>query len=100
MSKTLHDGTVVEDEVPTKSTSLGRFLIEGQELADLDATKAQFVIDRAAEIAAQPLVAYKEVRRAAYPEIGDQLDAIWKGGDDQEAMKVIVDRVKSDNPKP
>jgi hypothetical protein len=44
--------------------------------------------------------AYKDVRRAAYPEIGDQLDALWKGGDAQAAMKVIVDRVKSDNPKP
>ena len=36
----------------------------------------------------------------AYPEIGDQLDALWKGGDAEAAMKVIVDKVKSDNPKP
>ena len=43
---------------------------------------------------------YQDVRRAAYPEIGDQLDALWKGGDAQAAMKVIVDKVKSDNPKP
>ena len=50
--------------------------------------------------AAIAAVAYKGVRRAAYPEIGDQLDAIWKGGDDQEAMKVLIDKVKSDNPKP
>ena len=44
--------------------------------------------------------AYKEDRRIAYPDIGDQLDALWKGGDAQAAMKVIVDKVKSDNPKP
>lgn len=44
--------------------------------------------------------AYKSARAEAYPPIGDQLDAIWKGGDDQAAMKVIVDKVKSDNPKP
>jgi hypothetical protein len=50
--------------------------------------------------AAIAAVAYKAVRRAAYPEIGDQLDALWKGGDAQAAMKVIVDKVKSDNPKP
>jgi hypothetical protein len=43
---------------------------------------------------------YYRDRAEAYPEIGDQLDALWKGGDDQEAMKVIVDKVKSDNPKP
>ena len=45
-------------------------------------------------------IAYKSARVIAYPTIGDQLDALWKGGDDQAAMKVIVDKVKSDNPKP
>ena len=43
---------------------------------------------------------YKDDRRAAYPPIGDQLDALWKGGDAEAAMKVIVNKVKSDNPKP
>ena len=44
-------------------------------------------------------IAYKSARAEAYPPIGDQLDAIWKGGDDQAAMKVLVDKVKTDNPK-
>ena len=59
--------------------------------------------DAASEAAYQEYVAkekYKDDRRAAYPEIGDQLDALWKGGDAQAAMKVLVDKVKSDNPKP
>ena len=43
--------------------------------------------------------AYVYARQIAYPSIGNQLDALWKGGDDQAAMKVIVDKVKSDNPK-
>lgn len=42
---------------------------------------------------------YADKRRRSYPPIGDQLDALWKGGDDAAAMKVIVDKVKSDNPK-
>ena len=42
---------------------------------------------------------FTEKRRRSYPPIGDQLDALWKGGDDAAAMKVIVDKVKSDNPK-
>ena len=42
---------------------------------------------------------YKEKRLRSYPPIGDQLDALWKGGDDAAAMKVIIDKVKSDNPK-
>ena len=45
-------------------------------------------------------VKYKSDRLAEYPAIRDQLDALWKGGDAQAAMKVIVDKVKSDNPKP
>ena len=43
---------------------------------------------------------YQRVREPLYPPIGDQLDALWKGGDAQAAMKVLVDKVKSDNPKP
>ena len=45
-------------------------------------------------------IAYVAKRVDAYPAIGDQLDALWKGGDDQAAMKVVVDKVKSDFPKP
>jgi len=50
--------------------------------------------------AALAAVAYKDARRTAYPDIGDQLDALWKGGDAQAAMKLLVDKVKSDFPKP
>ena len=44
-------------------------------------------------------LAYSRARAKMYPPIGDQLDALWKGGDDAAAMKVIIDKVKSDNPK-
>ena len=43
---------------------------------------------------------YKDDRASSYPPIGDQLDALWKGGDDADAMKVLVNKVKSDFPKP
>ena len=52
--------------------------------------------DDAVQVATQ----YQRDRAPLYPPIGDQLDALWKGGDAQAAMKVIVDKVKSDNPKP
>ena len=52
--------------------------------------------DDAALVATQ----YQRKRQPLYPPIGDQLDALWKGGDAQAAMKVLVDKVKSDNPKP
>ena len=42
---------------------------------------------------------YSVKRRRSYPPIGDQLDALWKGGDDADEMKIIVNKVKTDNPK-
>ena len=45
------------------------------------------------------LSVYARKRQIEYPPIGDQLDALWKGGDEATAMKVIIDKVKSDNPK-
>lgn len=49
---------------------------------------------------AEARVAYRELRAKAYPPVGDQLDAIWKGGQEQAAMKALIDKVKSDYPKP
>ena len=44
-------------------------------------------------------VPYSEKRRRSYPPIGDQLDALWKGGADADAMKVLVNKVKEKYPK-
>lgn len=43
---------------------------------------------------------YARNRAAEYPSIGDQLDALWKGGDDAAAMLEQVMAVKSKYPKP
>ena len=61
-------------------------------LSDLEARKIAMATEYASK-------AYSRARATAYPPIGDQLDALWKGGDDAAAMKVIIDKVKSDNPK-
>jgi len=42
---------------------------------------------------------YKEQRAAAYPPIGDQLDALWKGGDAAAEMLAQVQAVKAAYPK-
>ena len=41
---------------------------------------------------------YQRDRKADYPDIGDQLDALWKGGEEAEAMKTIVNQVKAKYP--
>ena len=43
---------------------------------------------------------YAEKRQAEYPSIGDQLDALWKGGAEAEAMRAQVMAVKAKYPKP
>jgi hypothetical protein len=43
--------------------------------------------------------AYKAKRAAEYPSIGDQLDALWKGGDAAAEMLATVQAVKAKYPK-
>ena len=43
---------------------------------------------------------YQRDRAPEYPPIGDQLDALWKGGEDAAEMLAKVQAVKSKYPKP
>jgi hypothetical protein len=45
-------------------------------------------------------IKYQYQRAAEYPPIGDQLDALWKGGDAAAAMLAQVQAVKAKYPKP
>jgi hypothetical protein len=45
-------------------------------------------------------VKYKLERKQEYPPIGDQLDALWKGGDAAAEMLAMVQAVKAKYPKP
>ena len=45
-------------------------------------------------------VKYKDDRRRAYPEIGDQLDDLYKKGAFSDEMSAVLAKVKADNPKP
>lgn len=42
---------------------------------------------------------HASLRRAEYPPLVDQLDAIWKGGEHMEAMKTRVLAIKDKHPK-
>lgn len=43
---------------------------------------------------------YQRDRKPEYPPIGDQLDALWKGGDAAAEMLAKVQAVKAKYPKP
>ena len=59
----------------------------------------QIPIDMSAVNAWVDPEAYIAKRVAEYPTIGDQLDALWKGGDAQTEMLAKVMAVKAKYPK-
>ena len=61
-----------------------------------DAEKAQNSVGVDAEIANR----YKYLRKNAYPDIGDQLDDLYKKGAFSDEMAAKIKKVKDDNPKP
>lgn len=73
-----------------------RIPFTAEQEAARDAEEAQDVLDKEA----QALVQYQTDRQNNYPSIGDQLDALWKGGQAQADLKILIDGVKAAHPKP
>jgi len=44
--------------------------------------------------------AYARIRKPLYPDIGDQLDDLYKKGAFSDEMAAKIKKVKDDNPKP
>ena len=65
-----------------------------------DAQGNQVEIDMALVDAWVDPETYKYNRVKEYPSIGDQLDALWKGGDAAAEMLAKVQAVKTKYPKP
>ena len=77
------------------ATSEGNVPFTAEEEAEFDAMEAAHAAERA-ELARTK---YQRDRAAEYPSIGDQLDALWKGGDAATAMLAQVQAVKNKYPK-
>ena len=73
------------------------FIDDGKGVFDKDGNKVE--IDLAVVNAWQDPDAYKNARAKEYPTIGDQLDALWKGGDAAAEMLAKVQAVKTKYPK-
>ena len=72
-------------------------IIRGDEAFDAEGNPV--VYDKDAVQAYVDAHAYIAKRQAEYPSIGDQLDALWKGGDAQAEMLAKVLAVKEKYPK-
>ena len=62
-------------------------------------TEAQIATELARLQADYEAKQYQRDRASEYPAIGDQLDAVWKGGVAAEEMLAIVQAVKDKYPK-
>ena len=71
--------------------------IHGDDAFDADGNPVAY--DEAVVQAYIDAHAYIEKRVAEYPPIGDQLDALWKGGDAAAEMLAKVQAVKTKYPK-
>ena len=72
-------------------------VIRGDDAFDIDGDLIQY--DKALVQAYIDANAYIEKRISEYPPIGDQLDALWKGGDAAAEMLAKVQAVKTKYPK-
>ena len=71
--------------------------IRGDDAYDAEGNQVQY--DKTAVQAYIDAHSYIAKRQAEYPTIGDQLDALWKGGDAQTEMLAKVMAVKAKYPK-
>jgi hypothetical protein len=71
--------------------------IRGDIAYDANGNEVQY--DKAAAQAYVDAHEYQTKRAVEYPAIGDQLDALWKGGDAAAEMLAKVQAVKTKYPK-
>lgn len=77
-----------------------QWVLHGQELTWLDSTPRPTEAELQEGVRQLELQSYMQKRAAEYPPIVDQLDAIWKGGEDMEAMRQQILAIKAKYPAP
>ena len=79
--------------------NITRAVVDGHDNAGVLPTKVEIQAEMVWLQAEYDAQAYARSRKSEYPDIGDQLDALWKGGEEADAMKIIVNQVKAKYPK-
>ena len=74
-------------------------VIEWMDTEQTQPTEAEITAELARLQAEYDAQAYARSRASEYPPIGDQLDALWKGGDAAAEMLAKVQAVKAKYPK-
>ena len=74
--------------------------VVNNEVVQLTAEDEREIEERTKRSIEEAKTLYKEKRRFAYPEIGDQLDDLFRQGAFSKEMSDKLQQVKTDHPKP
>lgn len=90
----------VLDEIDSKEAEWAALEPKTRTVEDIDGP-VQVPIDKS-EVVRPSIPDYYAKRRAEYPSLGDQLDAIWKGADSQAFTDMVakIAEIKAKYPKP
>lgn len=91
--------SAIKAQIDAKEASWTALTPKTREVTDPITGETKTVPIEKSEIVRPDIPDYYAKRRAEYPSLGDQLDALWKGGDDQTAMQAQIAAVKAKYPK-
>ena len=90
----------IEADIDAKEAAWAALTPKTREIPDPFGGAPTVVDIDKSEIVRPDIPDYYAKRRAEYPSLGDQLDALWKGGDAATEMAAKIAAVKVKYPKP
>ena len=91
--------SAIKAQIDAKEAAWAALTPKTREVTDPITSETKTVPIEKSEIVRPDIPDYYAKRRAEYPPLGDQLDALWKGGDAQTAMQAQIAAVKAKYPK-
>lgn len=91
--------SAIKAQIDAKEAAWAALTPKTREVTDPITGETTTVPIEKSEIVRPDIPDYYAKRRAEYPSLGDQLDALWKGGDAQAAMQAQIAAVKAKYPK-
>ena len=91
--------TAIKAQIDAKEAAWAALTPKTREVTDPITGETTTVPIKKSEIVRPDIPDYYAKRRAEYPALGDQLDALWKGGDAQTEMQAKIAAVKAKYPK-
>jgi hypothetical protein len=89
----------IKAQIDAKEAAWAALTPKTREVIDPITGETKTVPIEKSEIVRPDIPDYYAKRRAEYPSIGDQLDALWKGGEAQADMFDAITAVKAKYPK-